>query len=133
MTLQYAIERQQQVGLQYKSIFVVLRNDTPTVAYRRLEVPFVPIGEDADAYLQAHYTLQTAWDAATAITAQEGWITEQTPLQTYYLSIIKSLYDDVDNAGVTLAQLLTNAATIVATNPHVHKGGRGHGRGGLLR
>ncbi len=71
MTIQYVIERQQQVGLQFKSIFVVLRNDAPAVAYRRLEVPFVPLAADADAYLQAHYNLQAAWDAAAPMTAVE--------------------------------------------------------------
>lgn len=69
--IQYVIERQQQVGLSNKSIFIVLRNDTPAVAYRRLEVPFVPLAEDADTYLQARYTLQAAWDAATDMTATE--------------------------------------------------------------
>lgn len=71
MAIAYVIERQQQVGLRFKNIFVVLRNDTPAVAYRRLEVPFVPLAADADAYLQAHYTLQAAWDAGTDMTATE--------------------------------------------------------------
>lgn len=71
MAIQHVIERQQQVGLSNKSIFVVLRNDTPVVAYRRLEVPFVPLAEDADTYLQTHFTLQSAWDAATDMTATE--------------------------------------------------------------
>ncbi len=113
----YQIERQQPVGISKKSIFVILRNDTPAVAYRRLEVPLVPIDAVADTYLAAHYTLQSAWDAATAITLQAGWLTEQSPLVQYYASIILSLHDDVGNGAVTIDQMLTNAATIVATNP----------------
>ncbi len=112
----YQIERQQPVGTSRKSVFVILRNDTPAVAYRRLEVALVPIDAVADTYLAAHYTLQAAWDAATDITLQAGWLTEQSPLVQYYASIILSLYNDVDNAGVTLDTMLANAAAIVATN-----------------
>jgi hypothetical protein len=72
MTISYQITGQPTVGISRKNIIVVLRNDTPAIAYRRLEVPLVPIDADANTYLQAHYTLQTAWDAAAAVTAAEA-------------------------------------------------------------
>lgn len=117
MTISFIIEREPMVGTSRKSIFVLLRNDTPALAYRRLEVPLVPVNADAQTYFQAHYTLQQAWDAGTDISAQQAWISEQTPLVQYYASILKSLYNDVDNTGMTIDQLLTNAAVLVAANP----------------
>lgn len=85
----------------------------------RLPVGGIPLPPaDAQVYLNgiAADLLAQAQATGTPLPAQDVWQRQQSPLVSYYASIIKSLYDDVDNAGVSLLQLLTNAANIVNTN-----------------
>lgn len=85
----------------------------------RLPVGGIPLPPaDAQTYLNgiAADLLAQAQATGTPLPAQDVWQRQQSPLVSYYASIIKSLYDDVDNAAVTIDQMLTNAANIVNTN-----------------
>ncbi len=84
----------------------------------RLTVGSIPLAGDAQIYLDgmAAALLADAQADGRLLTAQETWQAQFTPLQRYFGSIILSLYNDVDNAGVTLDTMLANAAAIVATN-----------------
>lgn len=85
----------------------------------RLPVGGIPLPPaDAQTYLNgiAADLLAQAVATGTPLPAQDVWQRQQSPLVAYYASIIKSLYDDVDNVNVTIDQLLTNAANIIATN-----------------
>lgn len=99
-----------------RAALVLISNGVNTY---KLAVGGIPLTGDAQAYLDG-IEVQLLADAqanGAVLSAQEVWRLQQSPLVIYYASIIKSLYDDVDNGGVTLVQLLTNAANIVATNP----------------
>jgi hypothetical protein len=52
-----------------------------------------------------------------ALTPLQSFEVAHRGLVVYFRAIIASFYADVDNGGVTLTQMLNNAAAIVATNP----------------
>mgnify|MGYP001615055052 CR=1 FL=1 len=50
MAITYKIEDEMQTGLRRKSVFAIVRNNTPVVAYRRAEV-IMPLETDADTHI----------------------------------------------------------------------------------
>lgn len=93
MTITYLIGREVPTGLRVKSVFVQVKNDSPTVAYREAEV-IMPLDEDADAWVTARYTEAELW-AMGADAGEGAYIAaEEQPLVVpIYQPIIRQMFD----------------------------------------
>lgn len=90
--INHVIEVIIESGLRTKSVFVILKNDTPTVAYRRAEA-IMPHEADVDTFLLAEGVIEGLWaigeDSSEGAYLAPG---DQTLIVPIYQPIIRQIF-----------------------------------------
>jgi hypothetical protein len=120
MAVTYRIEREQQNGLRTKAVFAILKNTSPTTAYRRVEV-ITPLDVvDVEAWIGNKYTIAELWGMGNPA-SEAAWnrIDEKPLLDPIYEPILEQSFEalakyDVDTVRALMVQLIEQNDELLA-------------------
>jgi len=92
MAIQIAVDRVEQNTLREKVAFVVLRNNSPSIAFRRAAV-YMPLQADAEDYISQNHTAAGLWAQGTGASEKDWVKTQEEPLSApIYRPIIRNVF-----------------------------------------
>ena len=119
MAIVYAIEHAEQNTLREKVVRIILRNNTPSIAYRRAEV-YMPLADDAETYISANHTAAELWASGVAASEKDWVQTQESPRSApIYRPILRNAFkvlvqNDLDAARSAALQLIAQSDDLQA-------------------